>query len=455
MRVILTDDPTDLGKQLVSSHQCDCDCACPVDGTLPPVLSLPVAYYLELTPVCNNRCPGCGNIYAIERSRSRFFGKNSVSLDGIAWHNLIVRLASHAQQFKLTGGEATLHPDFAEIVHTVEDCGVPFTLFTNGRWPQPDAPLRLLRDTTTCEGLLISLHGPDAATHEAFSGVPGSFDETVANIRRAADVGLEVATSIVITLRNWNRIEETLDLALNLGANHVVCNRYISTGDALVAGITPSQAQLRTAIITIESMRTAGQPIRFGNCIPQCFESSSSRGCTAGSTFATIDPWGRMRPCNHAPLVASTGDLQTQSIQEAWQSETMAYWRSLVPADCAACSAFTTCHGGCRAQALLAGQPQDPLVQAPLVETPTLPGSGIPLYAELRPTGEFIHRFESGVEVLLRQGKVVTVPAGCDQLVPKLDGALTLRQVERQYGGAAVDWIGALYQEGIVVWASV
>ena len=158
-----------------------------------------------------------------------------------------------------------------------------------------------MRDTTTCEGLLVSLHGPDASTHEAFSGVPGSFDETVTNLRRATGAGLDVATSMVITHSNWERIEETLDLVLSLGANHVVCNRFIG---APLEGVTPSQAQLRAAIATIESLRLAGKPIRFGNCIPQCFAPSSSRGCTAGSTFATIDPWGRMRPCNHAPLIA-------------------------------------------------------------------------------------------------------------------------------------------------------
>jgi len=310
--------------------------------------------------------------------------------------------------------------------------------------------------------LLVSLHGPDAATHETFSGVPGSFDETVINVRRAADAELDVATSIVITRSNWDRIEETLDLALGLGANHAVCNRFIG---APVAGVTPSQAQLRAAITTIESLRATEQPIRFGNCIPQCFEASSSRGCTAGSTFATIDPWGRMRPCNHAPLIA--GDLRTQSVEEVWQGEGLTHWRSLVPADCATCPAFATCHGGCRAQALLVGEIRDPLIQtSPDVSRFTLHASRftlhvsrltsheILLYAGLRPVGQFVRRFESGVGVLLHKSLVVPVPAICDSLIPRLDGSLTLRQIERQYGSVAVDWIGALHQEGMVAWAA-
>jgi len=448
MPVILTNNPTDLGKRLVGSDQCDCNCACPIDGMLPPVLSLPAAYYLELTPACNNRCPGCGNVYAAERESSRPRTGASSALNGTQWCDLIARLARHAGHFKITGGEATLHPDLAQILHQLEDCGTPFTLFTNGRWTHPDALLRLLRGTLTCEGLLVSLHGPDAGTHEAFSGVPGSFDETVNNIRHATDAGLDVATSIVITRRNWDRIPETLNLALSLGANHVVCNRLIG---APVAGVAPHQGELRAAIASVEALRAAGRPIRFGNCIPLCFESSSSRGCTAGSTFATIDPWGRMRPCNHAALI--TGDLRAGSVEKAWRGEVMDRWRALVPAACSVCAALATCHGGCRAQALLTGQAQDPLIQRPLIRAPSAPDTKLSLFAGLRPVGQFTRRPERDGDLLLHKSQVVPLPASYERLVSRLDGALTLRQIERQQGHAAVEWIAALYQEGLVSWA--
>jgi radical SAM protein with 4Fe4S-binding SPASM domain len=370
-------------------------------------------------------------------------------LNGEQWCDLIARLAPHAQQLKLTGGEATLHPAFAQIVHAIEKHGIPFTLFTNGRWSRPGRLTRLLRETPTCEGLLVSLHGPDAATHEAFSGVPGSFDETIANVRRATGAGLEVATSIVINRHNWNRVEETLELATGLGANHVVCNRFIG---APLTGVTPSQTQLRAAIATIESLRAQGRPIRFGNCIPQCFQPSSSSGCTAGTTFATLDPWGRLRPCNHAPLIA--GDLRTHTIEQLWHGPLMTHWRALLPSDCAPCPAFATCHGGCRAQALLTGQDQDPLIQAPLVEPLPAPQVELLLYAGLRPLGQFVRRPEKDPGVLLHKGQVLTVPDGYDHLLPKLDGSLTLRQIEDQFSNTAIDWVGTLYQAGVVSWAT-
>ncbi|MBN1580123.1 MAG: radical SAM protein, partial [Anaerolineae bacterium] len=340
MKVILTDSRSDLGGRSVSAHSdcaCDCQCACPTDrvsvGEPIPTLALPVAYYLELTPVCNNHCPGCGNgetfckepalcehqpaKAAIPSSTRGQWLRDSglMPLDGAEWCDLVERLASHARQFKLTGGEPTLHPDLATIVRQIDCLGVPFTLFTNGRWMDPAALLHLLRDADRFDGFLISLHGPDAATHEAFNGVPGSFAETVANIRRAAQAGFDVAVSMVIDRTNWDCVTETLDFVLCLGANHLVCNRLIGSASSVM----PSEAQLRAAMAEVGRGCAQGQPVRFGNCIPQCFEPSFSRGCTAGTTFATIDPWGRMRPCNHSPLIA--GDVRTQSVETVWHGE--------------------------------------------------------------------------------------------------------------------------------------
>lgn len=417
----------------------DCDCACPTDGAAAPALALPIACYLELTPACNNRCLGCGNLYAGER----FPGPPP--LTGAEWRALIAQLAPHTHHVKLTGGEPTLHPEFSKIIKTISEQEISFAIFTNARWIEPERVLETLHAAPACDGLLVSLHGPDAATHEAFTGVPGSFAETVANIRRAVAAGLDVATSLVITRHNWAQVEATLALALSLGANHLVCNRWIG---APQLGLAPAPADLRAAIATVETLRAAGQPLRFGNCIPQCFAPSSSTGCTAGATFATIDPWGRVRPCNHAPLVA--GDLRTQSLAEIWQGAVMQHWRDLVPAGCAACPAFETCHGGCRAQALLSAAEQDPLIAQPFT-LPT-PEPEVYLWAGLRPVAQFVRREERGQLLLIHKSQVAVAPPTLHALLPCLDGSLTLRQIQAGYGDAAVDWVGGLAQAGLVNW---
>jgi radical SAM protein with 4Fe4S-binding SPASM domain len=441
MKIKLVDDPqrNHIGIQMsLLVGDCNCDCACPIDEPALPTLTRPVALYLELTPVCNNHCPGCGNFYASKRASV------PAPLTGEEWCNLISQLLPQIRYLRITGGEPTLHPSFSRILAKLDRHNLPCTIFTNGRWTQPGDMVDLFSSTRVCNGLLVSLHGPDAVTHEAFSGVSGSFIETTKNIRRATNASVDVAVSLVLTKHNWNLITDTLSLALDLGANHLVCNRLIGN----LPGLMPTRSELRTAVATVENLRALGHPVRFGNCIPQCFEASSSAGCTAGTTFATIDPWGRVRPCNHAPIIV--GDLKTESLEDIWNSPTMERWRTLIPTSCATCATFGSCHGGCRAQALLSKVEKDPLIQAPLVTNSQ--EEEIRLWAGLRPVGSFTQHEEQGRMFLIHRSQVMQVPTALVNLPPMLDGALTLQQVSEIYGSVALDWVGTLVKAGMVTW---
>jgi radical SAM protein with 4Fe4S-binding SPASM domain len=298
------------------------------------------------------------------------------------------------------------------------------------------------------DGFLISLHGDSENIHESFTNVPGSFLETIYNIQRVVRAGFDVSTSFVITAENWSRIEQTLNLVLGLGVNYMVCNRLIGKP---IEGFSPSQAQLRKAIRTIEYLRQKNMPIRFGNCIPQCFESSSAMGCAAGYAFATIDPWGRVRPCNHAPLVV--GNLLSESIESIWHNNEMEQWRSLVANTCLECPVFSKCGGGCRAQTILSNNLQDPLVPE-TVEQVSNNETNMLLYAGLRPKSQFTCIFEDGRVILVYKSSVAAVPDDFSPLLSRLDGTLTLQDISQEFGESVVNWIGALYRGNLVFWSS-
>jgi radical SAM protein with 4Fe4S-binding SPASM domain len=213
-----------------------------------------------------------------------------------------------------------------------------------------------------CLGLLISLHGSTAQAHEAFSGIAGCFAETCANIRRATRAGLPVAISTVFTRHNVAQLADVVELARSLGARQVVFNRHLGLP---VPEIAITSDELREAVRAVEALRAAGRNVKFGSCIPACFAASSSRGCAAGAAFAAIDPWGNVRPCNHAPLVA--GSLRWQSAEDIWRSPGMDYWEALLPKQCSSCGLFSACHGGCRAMAMLMKSRKDPLIGRPFV----------------------------------------------------------------------------------------
>lgn len=329
------------------------DCACHADDLNLRWSGEGLAFaFLELTPACNNRCIGCCNVFAAHSMPS--------PLPAREWKELIARLAPHVKWLKLSGGEPTLHPEFAEIVSFIHTLGLPFRLLTNGRWPEPEQVLALLQPLASTITLLASLHGPDASAHEPFSGVPGSFAEAAANVRRAAGAGMRVSTSTVLTRYNWNRAEEMVAFARSLGADHAVFNRYIGPPLPILEA-TP--AQMMHAVQRVETLIAAGEPVRWGTPVPHCVSSRASSGCLAGEAFATVDPWGNLRPCNHAPYIV--GNLLAQPFEEIWHSPKMETWRAMTPPECAGCAVIESCHGGCRAESMLRSTSSYPLPRKP------------------------------------------------------------------------------------------
>lgn len=230
-----------------------------------------------------------------------------------------------------------------------------------------------------------------AQSHEAFTCTPGSFDETVANIQLAADTGLKVTTSTVLTRYSCPEVEAIVALGQELGADHVAFQRFIG---AALPEIEPGALGLQRAVGAIEDIANGGNRIggnghgpegngklvRFGTPIPHCFAVNGSYGCLAGIAQATIDPWGNVRPCNHAPLVC--GNLLTQSLEEIWHSAAMEAWRKMIPEECMGCEEFEVCRGGCRAMVILHGLEKDPLIGEPILERAQKPSEELVLFEE-------------------------------------------------------------------------
>ena len=295
--------------------------------------------FLELTSACNNRCTGCSNIFTDQHARA--------PLSGRQWIELIQRIQPHVKWVKLTGGEPTLHPDFEAIIAHLERLNLPFRLLTNGRWPNFQRTLDVLTANSMLESILISLHGPDAESHEAFSNVSGSFQEAAFTIAQAAERGIKVATSTVLTQYNWDRVKEMIRAAQSLGADHLAFNRYIGPP---LPELESDHDQNLYALRQIEQLLRDGYPVRYGTPVPKCLTATSTEPCLAGRAFVTVNPWGKVRPCNHTPL--HIGNLWTTSLPEILASPALKTWLDYPP-ECRDCHQIAACEGGCRAELML------------------------------------------------------------------------------------------------------
>jgi radical SAM protein with 4Fe4S-binding SPASM domain len=393
------------------------------------VLSWPAVYALELTPACNNRCTGCSNVYQDVRTHRPASAE--------IWEGWLAQFGPEAARFHLTGGEPTLHPEFLRIVRAALSYEAHVTVFTNARWHRPDQLLTALRGAANLMGFLVSLHGPTAESHEAFSGQPGSFDEAVTNIRRAVGAGFTVALCAVLNRHNLGEIHELVALGKQLGVEHIAFNRYLGPR---LAELEPTQGALRAAIRDIEQLSRTGESVRFGNGIPQCFARNGSEGCLAGAAYVAIDPWGAVHPCPRSRTVL--GSLETQTLFDVWHGDKMAAWRSLLDTRCGACAAYQRCHGGCRVMQEYRNA-RDPQCTQPLARyrPPTAPCE-VPGAA--RPTASLRARPESFGYTLLGRGNAVPVSAAGLEVIQACDGKATFAELAARYGWPGLDLLGML-----------
>lgn len=326
----------------------DCDCAIVAEGSDIPSLPYPLIYSLELTPACTCHCAGCSNVFDHHPRHT------PAPLPVSVWATILDTIAPYARRLRLTGGEPTLHPEFAQIVAAIEHYPAQFTLFTNGCWTDPDAVLSTLSTSSRCAGILISLHGADAKAHEMFTRVQGSFARTCEAIRRATQAGLKVHTNTVLSASNHQQIGALVELAQSLGATCSVFNRYIGR---VMPGLTLSHDELIAAAYTIKQIHTTTTyRTKLGNPIPISATHTSTSGCLAGVALCTIDPWGNVRPCNHAPQIA--GNILTDSLETIWSSRTMDMWRACTTTPIAMpdqrdSPPHTPSHYGCQAEPFL------------------------------------------------------------------------------------------------------
>ena len=394
----------------------------------------PTTYTLELTSQCNNACEGCGNV----------FEKGIGFLSGAEWQRLLDNLSPHIYYLRISGGEPTLHPEFNEIVRHVDILNAPFAVFSNAQWDNPQKIVTLLGECSNLVGLLISLHGKNATSHNTFTNT-NSFTRTVQNIRLATQCGLPVDTNTVLTRQNWQDVRDIVQLSRDLGARCAVFSRHY--------GITPprielAETELMLAVKEIEMLRDEGKPVKLNNGIPHCFCQSSSGGCLAGVTFCTIDPQGNVRPCNHAPLIL--GNLQQKSIAEIWCSQAAQEWREMIPTQCFACKELAHCRGGCKATAMQCGLERDPLIRKPIIKESNEQQNDLTVYAGLKPVPKFAIRQEKFGFILIHMKHVVPVDFEAMPIIEALDGQTNLAQIKEAFGPEAISLTIQLYQQGVI-----
>jgi len=166
--------------------------------------------FWEVTKGCNLRCIHC-------RATATELSSPSDLSTGTAL-GIIDQIAATANPILvLSGGEPLYRSDIFQLARYATEKGLRVALATNGTLVTKDVA-RMIADSGV-KRVSISLDGADAATHDAFRGIPGAFDAAVHGLRNLKNVGMSVQINMTIARHNAHQLPEVLQLARNLGAD--------------------------------------------------------------------------------------------------------------------------------------------------------------------------------------------------------------------------------------------
>jgi MoaA/NifB/PqqE/SkfB family radical SAM enzyme len=217
----------------------------------------------HITYQCPERCTFCS-----EETRMADYSAFPVTFGRVA-RVLREQAERGVEAVHFTGGEPTIHPQFVEILQLARKLGMRTSIGTIGtRLSDPGFAARAL---PYLDEALFSLHGPDAAVHDAQTRRPGSF----VRLSRAMELarqqpGFRLFVNTVLVRNNAAHIVETVRLANERGAELIVVSNVTpeGAGEAGYPALTLRLDEVRTLVPRI--LEAAGASIVRFFGLPAC-----------------------------------------------------------------------------------------------------------------------------------------------------------------------------------------
>jgi len=255
-----------------------------------------------------------------------------------------------------TGGEPTLRRDLPEFVAYAKGRGMRVNLITNGIRCARREYVAALQEAGL-DSAQVSLEAADAATHDAITKVPGSFERSVRGVRNLRAAGIHTHTNTTICPENKHCVIDLVDFAAEeLGSEYLSMNMVIRTGAAVSAdngaGIIEYTEISDLLPPIIERARERGLRLVWYSPVPYCLFNPvlagiGSNSCAAADGLLSVGPSGEVLPCSS--FEEGIGNLLRQSFDEVWNSRTALYWRrkEFLPPVCRQCDMKRICCGAC------------------------------------------------------------------------------------------------------------
>jgi radical SAM protein with 4Fe4S-binding SPASM domain len=257
-----------------------------------------------------------------------------------------------------TGGEATLHPNLAELIRFTNEQGQIAGLNSNGRRFSQSSFARELRDAGL-NHIQITLASHQARVHDEINGV-SAFSQTVKGIENCLASGIHTITNTTLMKKNRDHAEEILDFIFQMGIRTFAMNGMIYSGGGYCDPQAIPEEELPPLLIRIrDKARQLGMkflwytPTEYCRMNPVELEIGAKR-CNAAEYSICIEPNGDVLPCQSFYVAA--GNILRDPWEQIWNGELFRSFRDReldprwagLPEKCWDCPELNLCGGGCR-----------------------------------------------------------------------------------------------------------
>lgn len=265
----------------------------------------------EMTYSCNEKCIHCYANYPNESDKT-------VKICIEKYKQLIDELYEmNVMHIAFTGGDPFMYKDFVEVFEYARKKQFICDIYTNAQFLADNQDIfdRIVKARP--RAMYISLYGANADIHERVTTIKGSFDKTVSVVKAFHKNKIPVVLNMMVLTVNYEKIEETILFAKQLGVGYRLGLSiiYKNDGSSSPMNYFVGTRERINQILKIEKKHL------FSNDVPLEKNNSDVTDsiCSAGSTALSVSPDGTIYPC--ISLKVKLGNVFTDSFKTVWESD--------------------------------------------------------------------------------------------------------------------------------------
>ncbi|WP_456484755.1 radical SAM/SPASM domain-containing protein [Desulfurobacterium sp.] len=316
---------------------------------------------LSITRACNLKCKYCHYITNVDKH----------VLPASFWKDVLDQyknfdlekygLFADGKKVTITGGEATLHPEFWEIFEYAKKLGFYVSLPTNGTY-LTDELVKKFKDYGA-DDIIIAIDG-NRENHDFLRG-KGNFDLAVKGAELVKKHGIPLRITTCMSKYNYKDLPFVTELSHQLGAEILIIFHYVELGrgEIELPHSEMSLDEIAESMRTIYELQCKYKDIALctttiphywavlkkmeekGSFVPPYYYKVFP-GCRAVKDFVYVTSDGSVFPC---PLIQKAiGNLQKTKLHKIFESEgAKIYADRNYFKECVSCKYKELC-GGCK-----------------------------------------------------------------------------------------------------------